>query len=214
MSGIDRENVNLQHALNALRAVFSVTNQEVTSSDHGGKGDRLRVRYFISSLIIAVAALSAHSEPLSIQSVMQELRDRGANSVDGALIFGDPLVTGELDGQGFSLRLGLCDHDTLGGDCRSTVFSSCTPVPELTELDTLKMIDTYNGDLDRRGTLYSDTIAGIGPAICTKVRRDFHDEDAFDLSDIFDWQLAFGDFKEYLDAYLKNQRRRELLGYN
>lgn len=163
---------------------------------------------------MAVAALAAHSQPLSIQSVMQELRDRGAKSVDGALIFGDPLVTGEFDGQGFSLRLGLCDHDTIGDDCRSTVFSSCIPVPELTELDTLKMIDAYNGELDHRGTLYSDTIIGIGPAVCVKVRRNFHDEDAFDLADIFDWQLAFGDFADYLDERLKTQRAKEILGYN
>ena len=172
------------------------------------------MRYVISSLAIAIAAMSAHSQPLTIQSVMQELRDRGANSVDGALIFGDPLVTGEFDGQGFSLRLGLCDHDTIGGDCRSTVFSSCTPVPELTELETLKMIDAYNGDLDRRGALYSDAIVGIGPAVCIKVRRNFHDEDAFDLSDIFDWQLAFGDFEEYLGKTLKRKQREEILGYN
>ncbi|MEL6691432.1 MAG: hypothetical protein AAFQ12_00165 [Pseudomonadota bacterium] len=172
------------------------------------------MRYVISSVAIATAAMTAQSEPLTIQSVMQELRDRGANSVDGALIFGDPLVTGEFDGQGFSLRLGLCDHDTIGNDCRSTVFSSCIPVPTLTELDTLKMIDTYNGDLDRRGALYSDAIVGIGPAVCVKLRRNFHDEDAFDLSDIFDWQLAFGDFKEYLDEHVKHQRRKEILGLN
>lgn len=172
------------------------------------------MRYLISSIVMSVVSLAAHSQPLSIQSVMQELRDRGAKSVDGALIFGDPLVTGEFDGQGFSLRLGLCDHDTIGDDCRSTVFSSCIPVPELTELETLKTIDAYNGELDHRGTLYSDTIIGIGPAVCVKVRRDFHDEDAFDLADIFDWQLAFGDFADYLDERLKTQRAKEILGYN
>ena len=214
MGRIDRQIVNLQYAQRALRAGFSMSNQEATSSDHGGKGDKLRMRYFISSLSILLAVMAAQSEPLTIQSVMQELRDRGANSVDGALIFGDPLVTGEFDGQGFSLRLGHCDHDTNGGDCRSTVFSSCTPVPELTQLETLKMIDAYNGDLDRRGALYSDTIVGIGAAVCVKVRRNFHDEDAFDLSDIFDWQSAFGDFEEYLDNHLKHLRRKELLGYN
>ena len=172
------------------------------------------MRYLISSIAAFAVSLIAVSQPLTIQSVMQELRDRGAKSVDGALIFGDPLVTGEFDGQGFSLRLGLCDRDTIGGDCRSTVFSSCIPVPELTELDTLKMIDAYNGELDRRGTLYSDSIVGIGPAVCVKVRRDFHDEDAFDLSDIFDWQLAFGDFEEYLEERLKHQRAKEILGFN
>ena len=60
------------------------------------------------------------------------------------------------------------------------------------------------------GALFSYAIVGIGPTVCIKVRRNFHIEDTFQLSDICDWQSAFGDFEKHLDEHLKRKRIEEI----
>ncbi len=170
------------------------------------------MRQMLSALGLILLAQTAGAETLNLQQAMQELRDRGANAVDGALLYGDPVIMGEFDGQGFKLRLGSCDRDTLGLDCRSTSFSTCKSISDLSRTEALDIIDRYNGEIDGRGTLYSDAIIGIGSVICVKVRRDFHPEDVFDLSDVYDWKLTVRDFEDYLDETLNRRRAEALLG--
>lgn len=172
------------------------------------------MRYLLGLIVLIASIQTATAERFGLPEAMQELRERGAKSLDAALIFGDPLITGEFDGQGFNLSLGLCDRDTLGLDCRSTVFSACRPVLDMTPLETLEMANAYNLDLDNRGTMYRDNIVAIGEVACMKVRRDMHDEDVFDLADIFDWQLALRDFEDHVEVVLDRRRSKSILGFN
>lgn len=172
------------------------------------------MKYFLTLLGIVFSVQMATAERFGLPEAMQELRDRGAKSVDAALIFGDPLITGEFDGQGFNLALGRCDRDTLGLDCRSTVFSACRPVIDMSVSETLEMANAYNGELDNRGTMYRDNIVAIGEVACLKVRRDMHDEDLFDLADVFDWQLAIRDFDAHVDSVMDRRHSKNILGYN
>jgi len=170
-----------------------------------------KMRYLGLLIGLVVLAASASAEPLSIQQAMRELENRGAKSLSGALLFGDPVIMGEFDGQGFKLILGSCDRSTLGLDCRATVFSACKPVSVLGPQRTFDAINAYNRETEARGVLYSDTIIGLGNALCVKVRRDFHGEDVFDLSDISDWKLTIRDFEAYVDGIVRKRDAEAIL---
>lgn len=172
------------------------------------------VRFFCILLSLVMALPMAAAEQLELRNAMQILRDRGASSVDAALIFGEPIISGELHGQGFNLTLGQCDREEEAYKCRVTVFSTCLPVPGLSQAESMQLTNSYNQEFDNRGTMYRDFVPALGDVACLRLRRDLHEEDTFDLSDVSDWNLAVNDFERHIERALQRQRSKNILGLN
>lgn len=172
------------------------------------------MRYFCVLLSLVLTLPMAAAERLELRNAMQILRDRGAQSVDAALIFGQPIISGEFHGQGFNLTLGLCDREDEEYKCRVTVFSTCLPVSGLSQAESMQLTNAYNREFDNRGTMYHDFVPALGDVACLRLRRDLHEEDTFDLSDISDWNLAVNDFERHIERALQRQRSKTILGLN
>ena len=172
------------------------------------------MKYCLAVLGLLVSIQTVAAERLDLQDAVRELRERGAKSVDAALLFGNPLITGDFDGQGCNLALKDCDRDTHGLDCRSTVLSTCLPVHDLSPTETLELTNVYNSELNHRSTMFRDSITGVGEAAWVKLRRHLYDKDTFDLAEIFEWKLTVRDFEDHVVSAQKKNRSKQVFGIN
>jgi hypothetical protein len=172
------------------------------------------MRYLLAAIGLGLGfgAISgtATAEPVTIYEAMQQLRDREIQSVDGVSVLGDPLISGQIKGQGFRLRLTDCgDIDT---GCKVTAFSACKTVATFTRLQSLEMANAYNNRDHPRGSMYVNNSSDAGAVLCVRNRRLLQEEDRFDMSDVFDWQLTLRDFVEFVEAEETSDIVRSIMG--
>lgn len=153
---------------------------------------------------------TAAAEPVTIYEAIKELRDRGIQHVDGVTVLGEPLISGQIEGQGFNLKLTNCDTSEYA--CTVSTFSSCKTVATFSRAQTLELTNTYNNKDDPRGAMYIDDKNSMGSTVCIKTRRVLQEEDKFNMADVFEWQLTLRDFLEYVESEETANTVRSIMG--
>lgn len=152
----------------------------------------------------------AQAESVTAQHAMQELRDRGASIRDSVLIFGEPMISAEHDDQGYRLVLSQCAKPDYA--CKVSVFSACQTAGQLSPEELISFANNLNKQPTSRGTVYADRDGGIGNVICIRQRRDLHQEDIFDMADVFTWHTILRDFTAEVEEAKRDKQVRDLLG--
>lgn len=152
----------------------------------------------------------AQAENVTAQQAMKELRDRGASIRDSVLIFGEPMISAEHDDQGYRLVLSQCAKPDFA--CKVTVFSACQVAGQLTPAELIDFANAENKKPTSRGTIYADRDGGVGEVICIRHRRDLHNEDRFDMADVFAWHTILRDFTATVETAKRDKQVRDLLG--
>jgi len=138
------------------------------------------------------------------------LRDRGASIRDSVLIFGEPMISAEHEDQGYRLVLSQCVKPDFA--CNVSVFSACQTAGPLTPDELIEFANEQNKQPTSRGTIYADRDGGVGNVICIRQRRDLHQEDVFDMADVFAWHTILRDFSGAVEAAKRDKQVRDLLG--
>ncbi|WOR15846.1 hypothetical protein RYZ27_04115 [Hyphomonas sp. FCG-A18] len=171
--------------------------------------DKMSIR--VATLLVGLSLIPfAHAEDVTAQQAIKELKDRGANIVDSVLIYGEPILSASIDGQGFRLILSQCSKPDY--TCKVTIFSACQVGKPLSRDEMIRFANTQNAKPTSRGTAYVDRDGGIGDVICVRKRRDLHIEDKFDMADVFAWQLTLRDFNDAVEEAKRKRQVRDLLG--
>ena len=167
----------------------------------------------MKKVILGLAVLFtpvAAADPVTAQHAMKELRDRGAYIRDSVLVFGEPMISAEFEDQGYRLVLSQCTQPDFA--CDITVFSACQTAAPLNADDLMLFANEQNRQATARGTVYADRDGGIGDVICNRSRRDLHNEDVFDMADVFAWHTILNDFSEAVEKEKRRITVRGLLG--
>lgn len=167
-------------------------------------------RLLMSCFALALISLNAQAGPVALRDLVRELGARGAENIDYALILNEPLVTFQLDEQSVKLKASQCDGEAYA--CKILVFSTCRQLPALPTQTSAALANDYNAAEDGRGVAYLAMEPTLGQKLCVRLRMDLHEEDRFDLADVFDWQLTMRDFLAYLDDEIDRIEVKTLLG--
>ncbi len=159
---------------------------------------------------IILVPFTAAGEPVSLQQAKTELSKRGAKAIQSALFSGSPVIQANLENQGMTMRMTQCEGE--GFECKTATFNSCREYPDFTRAQALEVTNGYSSQNDARGAAHIADDPVSGQKFCVRLRIDLHEEDRFDISDVFDWQLTMRDFFAYTDAANDRNISRRLLG--
>lgn len=168
------------------------------------------MRATLCTALAIFAAPLMMAEPVSLKQAVKELSDRGSKNVQTALFEGSPFIQANLDDQGIYLRLTECEGDDYV--CRVATFSSCREYADFTREQALEVANAYAGKWQSRGSAHVADDSTLGQKFCVRLRIDLHEEDSFDMADVFDWQLTMRDFFKFTDTAADRNIARRLLG--
>ncbi len=168
------------------------------------------MRLVLSCLIMLIAAPGVMAAPVTMRQVMHELSDRGAESIEGALVMGSPFIAATLDDQGLKINMAQCEGDDYA--CKVVNISTCRRTAGIEPAEVMEIANSYNDTVGARGGAFAARDPVIGHKVCIRLRIDLHEEDVFDLADIFDLQLAIRDLRNHVEEKLANLQVRDLLG--
>ena len=155
----------------------------------------------LAAPLLALVALSgaAAAEPASVASVRAALESVGVEKTRSAILYGQPMLSAELQGLGFVAGLRRCAGDVLDSQrCEEVALKACLPLAETSDRsDLLEAVNRFN--LNRYGgTMTIDKTEDLGPVICTVVRVYLDDENSFGLDEGYQWSQALTDFRSFI----------------
>ena len=164
--------------------------------------------------LLALAALSgaASAEPPSVASVRAALESVGVEKTRSAILYGQPMLSAELQGLGFVAGLRRCVGDVPDPQlCEEVALKACLPLAETN--DRVAMLEAANRfNLNRYGgTLTIDKTGDLGPVVCTVVRVSIDDDNSFGLDEAYQWSQALTDFLSFIMDEKMNLRGFSLL---
>ena len=155
---------------------------------------------FLSLCLCALACvMPAKADPFRIQDLTILLRAQEVENVTQAILFGQPMVTGQIDRFGFNVGLRNCAR--LGSEdlyCTVAAFKSCVVIVQDREREEfLELTNKYN--LSRRlGYLVLDARNNLGGLLCVHTLSHFDDENAMAFDEIELWKQTIDDFRAFL----------------
>ena len=166
------------------------------------------MRLAIMGLFLALS-LPAMAEPTTIQEVMSEFRKRDATSMQGAILMGDPVITGSLEEQGFTATLLECEKPDYA--CRVVMLQTCRAVPLLGVDDALQIANSYNTGQAPRGfaTVTREGVASL--SLCVRSRSDMDADNYFNMGETFRWSRTMTEFLEFVDEATLDAQARSIL---
>lgn len=172
------------------------------------------MRTILFSLILGLCApVSWANGSVSLKEAASVLQTYGASSVQAMFFKGTPHITATFKDRGIILRLALCEDDEAGyGACKAAIFSACNDTVGFSRAEALELTNAYSAEPGSRGRAYVEGTGVVGQKICVQLRVDLHQEDRFDMADVYDWQLTMRDFFDYVDAQARQRQTRSILG--
>ena len=157
------------------------------------------LRVFALLILCSVTALCARAEPFRIQDLNQELIEAGVENIDQAILFGQPMITGEMKRFGFNIGLRECAR--VGREdlyCQELAFKSCVMLTGGADrLALLELANSYN--LSRRsGFLVLDNNDRLGGILCVQTTLDFRDDNKLEYDEIDHLEQIIDDFRSFL----------------
>lgn len=156
--------------------------------------------FALAALAAASLSPAATAERADVRSVRQVFESIGVKKARAAILSGQPMLSGELQGLGFVAGLRRCEEgldDSM--KCEEVALKSCLPLAAGNErIVLLEAANRFN--LNRyAGKLYIDTTDDIGAVACTVVQFAFDDENSFGLDEAYIWSQALTDFRSFLE---------------
>lgn len=149
--------------------------------------------------IYLLALPAAQAEPTTVFRVRQVLDSIGQKSSQLGILYGQPTVSGDLQGLGTVTALNKCDDaDSDKQSCEEVNFKACVRL--LPWADREQMLEAAN-DYNLKsyaGNMVLDTSDRVGPIACIRMAVDLRDENAFDVHEAYNWAQALTDFRSYL----------------
>lgn len=158
---------------------------------------QLRLSGILAAL--ALSALPAIADPVSIHGVRDILNTVGLKGNRIGILYGQPMVSGELQGIGTVAALRRCSPgDPATRTCEEVALKSCIELhPDAGRLEMLEAVNHYNLQ-SYAGLLALDTNDLLGNVICVFHFVDLRDENVFGLDEAYTWTQAITDFRSYL----------------
>ena len=149
--------------------------------------------------MLLMAAPAAHAEPTTVFRVREVLDSIGQKSSRLGILFGQPTVSGDLQGLGTVTALNKCnDADTDKQTCEEVNFKACVRLlPWVEREQILEAVNDYNLK-SYAGKMTLDSSDRVGPITCILMDVDLRDENIFDLDEAYNWSQALTDFRSYL----------------
>ncbi len=146
-----------------------------------------------------LALPAAHAEATNVFRVRDVLDSIGQKSSRIGILFGQPTVSGDLQGLGTVTALNKCnDADTDKQTCEEVNFKACVRLLPWTERDQiLEAANDYNLK-SYSGTMVLDSSDRVGLITCILMDVDLRDENVFDVDEAYNWAQALTDFRSYL----------------
>lgn len=159
---------------------------------------RLRPLAGLLALLLAGPGL-AHGEPVRLETVIAAMGPMGAKSMQKGILSGQPLITGEWGGFGFTVGLRFCEPNPDGSPlCEAAAFKTCERLPGPVTPELLKFANAYN--LRRyAGTVVVDQESDTTIVLCVTDEVNLRDENLFGSEEVNVWYQAAYDFRSVLD---------------
>lgn len=151
------------------------------------------------SLALLATAPSVQAEATNIFQVRDVLESIGQKSSRLGILFGQPTVSGDLQGLGTIVALNKCDAgDADQQTCGEVNFKACVRLlPWVEREDMLEAANDYNLK-SYVGTMVLDNSQRVGPVTCILMDVDLRDENVFGKDEAYNWAQALTDFRSYL----------------
>lgn len=167
------------------------------------------MRTLAALLLAGTAIASAAAEPVTMREAMTQLRNRGANQLDGVLLHGVPVIKGTIKEQGFTASMYQCELPDY--DCRVVIARSCIETPSIGGVEALELANTYNLQREPRGYALVSELSPGSASVCVQSRYDLGGENVFNMSETFEWQETVEDFVAYISEASRDAMARSLL---
>lgn len=164
----------------------------------------------LAALLVAGAAIaSAAAEPVTMREAMTELRNRGANQLEGVLLHGVPVIKGTIKEQGFTASMYQCELPDY--DCRVVIARACVEAPSIGGTEALELANAYNLQREPRGYVLVSELSPSSASLCVQARYDLGGENKFNMSETFEWQETVQAFVEFMSEATRSAMARDLL---
>lgn len=156
----------------------------------------------LSAALLAFAALSsgpALAQPVGVHAVRDALNMAGLKGAQIGILYGQPMVSGELHGVGTVAALRRCSEGDSGGRiCEEVAFKACIQMaPTADRLALMEAANAYN--LQRyAGVMVIDENNLLGDVACLMLHIDLRGETVFGMHEVYHWAQALTDFRSYL----------------
>ncbi|MFN3314689.1 MAG: hypothetical protein ACK46Q_14655 [Hyphomonas sp.] len=155
----------------------------------------------LAASLLALTALSAApalAEPVSLHAVRDALNMGGLKGAQIGIVFGQPMVSGDLQGIGTVAALRRCGEGVAGRACEEVAFKACIQLkPVADRLALLESANAYN--LERyAGVMVIDANNLLGDVACVMLHIDLRGDTVFGMHEVYHWQQALTDFRSYL----------------
>ncbi len=147
------------------------------------------VRWVLAGWMSALACLAATAEPLTSSDLVNQLAAHGVESLGEIVIGGEPVVTGQVDGQSFKAVLRECET----GRCEWVEVSSCVPF-EGAWTDALQRVNAYNQSV-QPGSAYARRDSQ-SVRLCAQLITSLEGPEGFTTRDLLNWRQLFSDLRE------------------
>ncbi len=156
-------------------------------------------RAALATLVLLANACGAQAEPTDIFKVRDALDSVGQKSSRLGILYGQPTISGKLQGFGTVVALNQCHYsDADLKSCEEVSFRACIRLrPEADRMEMLEAANDYNLESDA-GTLVLDCSDRIGLVTCILMNVELRAENIFDSDEAFNWAQALRDFGAYL----------------
>lgn len=157
------------------------------------------MKRILVSVLSMLGAFIAHAEPVKIDVASRLLYAEGARSLQGAILYGDPTITGEYFGQGFTATLLDCEKD--GSGCNSVRFRACHDSTGVPRAEMLEILNAYNNEF-YRGTAFVQSDGSYGDVMCLKYEIELLESNFLQRKHIRNAGAAMEDFEEHIENAL------------
>lgn len=158
------------------------------------------LRTLAACLFVSAAAMPACSDPVKVQDLTALLRDNDVQNVSNAILYGQPMVSGQMKRLSFRMGLRNCARQSTSEDlyCTEIAFKTCVVIlPTQNRLDLLEKVNAYN--LSRRlGYVSLDGNERLGSMLCVQSETYFEDENLLDIDEVSFWEQTVDDFRAFL----------------
>lgn len=158
------------------------------------------LRFLYLSFVISIfGALGAYAEATDIFKVREVLDSAGQKNSQLGILFGQPIISGELQGLGTVTALSKCSGAADDAPlCEEVAFKACVRLlPWADREDMLERTNNYN--LQKYvGTMVLDTSDRIGVVTCVILKVDLRENNKFEKDKANLWAQALTDFRSYL----------------
>ncbi len=157
------------------------------------------IRQLAAAALLIAGFQPAVAEPTTVHAVRLAMDSAGLKGSRIGILYGQPMVSGELQGIGTVAALRRCSSgDPARRFCEEVAFKTCIQLaPTADRLGMLEAANTYNLE-SYTGTMVLDTNDLLGNMACVMHFVDLRDENVFGLDEAYTWSQAVTDFRSYL----------------